>query len=92
MTNEANKRQPAVPSNSPLITAGILNPNRVRVYDPQTGEMDFLVASVPFYSARELSPGSPTGSTGATGDTGATAPDAPEKDLVELTDIESVTF
>lgn len=97
MKNEANKRQPAVPSNSPLITAGILNPNRVRVYDPQTGEMDFLVANVPFYSVRESSPGSPTGATGDTGATGATGDGGKtitiiEKDLVQLTDIESVTF
>ena len=91
-------RQPAVPANSPLITAGILNKNKVRIYDPSTGELADVYAPIkPFYSPRVSDP-SKVG-TGPTGDDG-TGPTGPtgsgfeiiQKDLVELTDIESVTF
>jgi len=88
-------RQPAVPANSPLITAGILNPNKVRVFDPETGELEIFVSAVPLYTPRSVSSTPGTGATGDTGDTGVTGPTGIviiEKDLVQLTDIESVTF
>lgn len=93
--NEDNSRQPAVASNNPLITGGILNTNKVRIYDALTGELETIYQpSRPFSSARIIDPGTgATGVTGATGATGATGGvTIVEKDLVQLTDIESVTF
>lgn len=93
--NDNSKRQPSVPSNSPLLTSGILNPNKVRIYDALTGELEpSYQPSRPFGSALVRDPGTGvTGATGATGETGSTGGvTIIEKDLVQLTDIESVTF
>ena len=90
-----SSRQPGISKNDPLYF--FLNKSKVRIFDPSTGQAaEVYQPEKPFANIVTNDPKKPepTGPTGPTGPSGSDKPGpvVVQKDLVELSDIEYVSF